>query len=282
MKYFLILILILIPGYSFAAGNKATLTLAIGKQKRMLTVAELLANPNTQAITVENDVSYGKTMRYQAIPFTALIDGMKIPPGSVIEAIASDGFAATLPLGLMLQNDKKSAEAFVAIEPPDAPWPALPGKKASAGPFSIVWLRAGASGVRSEQWPYMVVTLRSADSPAKQWKEIAVDENLPATSSIRAGQDLYVTQCMACHKLNGAGHSTVGPELNLPHNPTEYFKIDALKKYIRDPASLRQWPEMKMPGFDKKALSDHEIDLIVAYLEYMAGRKASAGKKDGR
>jgi hypothetical protein len=28
-----------------------------------------------------------------------------------------------------------------------------------------------------------------------------------------------------------------------------------------------------MKGFDKEALSDHEIDLIVAYLRHMAGRK---------
>jgi hypothetical protein len=31
---------------------------------------------------------------------------------------------------------------------------------------------------------------------------------------------------------------------------------------------------MMMKGFSKEALSDHEIDLIIAYLSHMAGRKA--------
>jgi len=30
---------------------------------------------------------------------------------------------------------------------------------------------------------------------------------------------------------------------------------------------------MEMKGFDKEALSDREIDLIIAYLRQMAGRK---------
>jgi len=47
----------------------------------------------------------------------------------------------------------------------------------------------------------------------------------------------------------------------------------ALKRYIRDPSSLRHWSKMEMKGFDKEALSDREIDLIIAYLRQMAGRK---------
>jgi mono/diheme cytochrome c family protein len=33
---------------------------------------------------------------------------------------------------------------------------------------------------------------------------------------------------------------------------------------------------MAMPGFSKEALSDREIDLIIAYLRHMAGRKVLA------
>ena len=119
----------------------------------------------------------------------------------------------------------------------------------------------------------MMVELRTADSPAKRWPELAVDAALPADSPIRAGQALFATQCMSCHKLNGAGGADVGPDLNKPANPTEYFKADALKKYIRDPASLRHWPNMQMPGFKLDALSDREIDLIIAYLQHMADRR---------
>ena len=30
-----------------------------------------------------------------------------------------------------------------------------------------------------------------------------------------------------------------------------------------------------MPGFDRKALSDADLDAVLAYLQHMAGRKAT-------
>jgi hypothetical protein len=42
---------------------------------------------------------------------------------------------------------------------------------------------------------------------------------------------------------------------------------------LRDPGSVRRWPEMRMHGFDAAAMSDAELDAVVAYLAYMAGRK---------
>jgi mono/diheme cytochrome c family protein len=120
----------------------------------------------------------------------------------------------------------------------------------------------------------MIAAIRSADSPAERWPALAVDPKLASDDPIRAGQALFITQCLVCHKLNGTGSASVGPDLNSPMNPTEYFKEAALHQYIRDPASLRRWSEMRMQGFDKDALSDREIDLVIAYLRHMAGRKA--------
>jgi mono/diheme cytochrome c family protein len=100
-----------------------------------------------------------------------------------------------------------------------------------------------------------------------------VDETLPADSPIRAGQALFITQCMVCHTLNGAGSAHVGPDLNIPQNPTRYLTSPALRQLIRNPASVRTWPDMKMQGFDQDALSDREIDLITQYMAHMAGRK---------
>jgi mono/diheme cytochrome c family protein len=222
---------------------------------------------------VPRDPVYGRAMRYRALPLSALLSEDVLAPGQVIEVVASDGFVAELPLDLIFHPPAGAAEPYLAIEPSDAPWPPLPGKPVSAGPFYIVWLKPEASGVRSEQWPYMVVELRSVDSPAKRWPALAVDPRLAAGDPIRAGQALFVIQCLACHRLNGAGSADVGPDLNLPRSPTEYFNLDALHAYIRDPASLRQWKTMVMKGFDKDALSDREIDLIIAYLTHMSGRK---------
>ncbi|MBL8713930.1 MAG: cytochrome c [Alphaproteobacteria bacterium] len=271
MKYIAALLITLFLASPALAEDALTITM--GAQKQRMTAAALLKNPQARDVTIPNDPSYKKNMTYPAIPLTALLAGMKLPPDAVIEAVATDGFVAQLPLDLVLHTAAGASEAFVAIEPPDAKWPNLAGKKASAGPFYIVWLNPAASGIRSEQWPYMVAQLRAADSPAKRWKELAVDKDLPADSPIRAGQALTVTQCMACHKLNGAGSSDVGPDLNRPMSPTAYFTPDALKKYIRDPASLRKWDAMQMPSFSKDALSDREIDLIIAYLQHKASQE---------
>ncbi len=273
MKYlFALILLLLLPLHAMAAGDH-TLTIRNGTQVQKLAAAALLKRADAVEVTIENDGSYNKTMHYRAVPLAALLKDIHVAPGSVVEAVATDGFVAQLPLDLLLQTKKDTAKPFLAIEPPDAPWPLLPGKKASAGPFYIIWQNPAASGVRSEQWPFMVVELRTADSPAKRWKELAVDDALPADSPIRAGQALFATQCMSCHKLNGAGSAEVGPDLNRPLSPTEYFQPDALKKYIRDPASIRHWPNMQMPGFKADALSDREIDLIIAYLQHMAARR---------
>jgi hypothetical protein len=39
--------------------------------------------------------------------------------------------------------------------------------------------------------------------------------------------------------MNHQGPSRVGPDLNLPLNPTEYFKESVLPRYIRNPKSIR-------------------------------------------
>ena len=79
-------------------------------------------------------------------------------------------------------------------------------------------------------------------------------------------------QCLTCHKLNGAGAADVGPDLNLPQNPTEYLTPQGLHDLIRDPKAVRSWPAQVMPALSDY-LSDSDVELITAYLKHMAGRK---------
>jgi len=101
------------------------------------------------------------------------------------------------------------------------------------------------------------------------------DSALPATHPVRAGQALFVTQCLPCHTLNGAGASTIGPDLNQPMNPTEYLTLAGLHALIRNPKSVRHWPEQRMPGFTADQMSDREIDLVIGYLTHMTTRRTS-------
>ncbi|MCA8422444.1 MULTISPECIES: c-type cytochrome [Burkholderia] len=256
------------------ASAQSTLELDTDGTARPLTRQTLLARPDAADIHVPRDIAYGRPMTFRAVPFAALLGDTPLPADGVLETRAADGFAAQLPLDLVRPHAPARAVPWLAIEDPAHPWPKLPGKPVSAGPFYLVWLGPDASSVRGEQWPYQVVRVTIESSPLARWPSLAVDPALPADDPARAGQRLFVTQCLACHRLDGAGSSHAGPDLNTPMNPVDYFQPAALRRYIRDPASVRDWPGRRMPAFPPDQLSDRELDQIVAYLAYRAKRKA--------
>jgi mono/diheme cytochrome c family protein len=256
-----------------SASAEPALDIIIGGQTRHFGRDELLRRPDVTHVAVANDVAYGKAMNYLAIPLAALLAGLNPPANTMIESVALDGFAAQLPLDLLTNTDPAKAVAWLAIEPDHPSWPMLPGKTESAGPFYIVWTGASVAKVRSEQWPYQLKRLESQPSPLERWPALDVDPALSATDPTRAGLALYKTQCLPCHTLNGAGAGTVGPDLNAPMNPTQYMTRDGLHMLIRNPKSVRSWPNMQMPGFAADQMSDPEIDLIIGYLTHMAAKR---------
>jgi mono/diheme cytochrome c family protein len=129
-------------------------------------------------------------------------------------------------------------------------------------------------------WPYQVVSLSVQDAPTKRWPALAVDIALPALHPARDGQIVFVSKCFTCHTMNQAGPASAGPDLNLPMNPSEYFTDSGLRALIRDPRSVRVWPEQRMPSFSEEDLSDEELGLILAYLKHMAHRKCRAAAGD--
>jgi mono/diheme cytochrome c family protein len=254
------------------ASADPVLDVVIGGQTRQFGRDALLHRPDVSQVTVTNDVAYGKVMSYRAVPLAALLVGLNFPGDTVIESVALDGFVAQLPFDILTNTDPAKAVAWLAIEPNDTPWPRLPGKNLSAGPFYIVWTGALAAMIRSEQWPYQLKRLESQPLPVARWPALDVDPALPATDTKRAGLALFVTQCLPCHTLNGAGASNVGPDLNQPMNPTQYMTPDGLRSLIRDPKSVRDWPAQQMPGFTSDRMTDREIELIIGYLMHMAAR----------
>ena len=136
-----------------------------------------------------------------------------------------------------------------------------------------MWTQPRAAGVGPEQWPYQLAAIRRADSVAARFPAILPAPATPADSAVRRGLAVFQRSCFACHTLNGAGDARLGPDLNIPYNPTEYLRADLLRGYIRDPQSLRRWPQAKMPGFGTQALSDADLDALLSYLRHMAGRK---------
>ena len=245
-----------------------TLTIAGRDGNRTYTLKALLATADVRGVTVADPV-YRRTMTYRAIPLATLLKGTGIDADDYVQARATDDFSVAIPGRLAASADPAQIEAFVAIEDPAAPWPPIPGKqdKASAGPFYVIWRRTPSVQISPEYWAYRLAALAVTDSPLKRWPEV------PAGDRIRTGLDRFMSMCMACHRFNGEGEGEQGPDLARPMNVTEYFQIPALKKLIRNPTSVRQWPEQKMPGFDQAALSDSDLDAIVDWLAYKAKQR---------
>lgn len=249
----------------------ATLTLDGPGGQRQLDSEALARLPQARDIDVPRDVSYHRAMRYRAVPLAVVLRELGLTAADTLEVVATDGFVAQLPGALALQQGAGHAQPWLAIEPKDAPWPVLPDRPHGAGPMYIVW--PVDQGVSSEQWPYAVARMHVREAPERRWPEIAVSPALPAEDPARRGQAIFIVQCMACHTMNGAGGATMGPDLNRPMSPVEYFQPQALRQLVRNTASVRRWPAQAMPAFSAEQLSDASLDDLIAYLRHMAQRR---------
>ena len=258
---------------SLTAPSNPELTVIAGGRKATYAPAALLALPAATTITVPNDVAYKREMIFRAVPMSSLLTG--VGADETLRFVASDGFVATLSAAPLLARGD-AATAYLAIEPPDSPWPALKaGDHASAGPFYLVWLRPERGGITPEQWPYQIAKIDAVAPLARRFPMLAPGQGVSARDPVRHGFAIFEKQCSVCHTLNLGGDASIGPDLNVPYNPTEYLRADALRRLIRDPQSLRRWPAAKMPAFPVKALSDRDLTDLLAYLHYMADRKVA-------
>ena len=256
-----------------AARAEPELTLKADGAARTYTAAQLLARPDTVSVTVPSDVAYGGTATYRAVPVLNLLKEAGIPADAPIQIRALDGFVAHYAAGLFAQSGADGARAFVAIEPRHAPWPKLKGKSTTAGPFYIVWQNPQAGRISSEHWAYQVATIESTRDPVLRFPQIDVAPALAADAPARRGLTVFIHNCLPCHRMNGGGESPIGPDLNLPMNPTEYFRPEALRAYIRAPEAVRAWPAQRMTGFGADVLPEGDLDDLIAYLDAMRHRR---------
>lgn len=242
----------------------ADLTLTLPSGTRTFNTETLLKHAQVQDVAIPSDVAYKRPMRYRAVPVTALLEGLKAEDH--VQMVALDGFAAELPAAPLLQ--KAGSRAWLAIEDPAQPWPSLGKDKPSAGPFYLVWTNPEADHIGPEQWPFQVVKISRIAPIAERFPALLPAKD--ASAAVQNGFAQFQKNCLACHRLNGAGDAQFGPDLNVPHSPTEYFAEGYLARYIRDPQSMRQWPQGKMPGFSSDVISDGELQDLIAYLGHMA------------
>ena len=237
--------------------------------------SELLKRPDIETITVEHDPAYvGREMKYKAIPAAALLSEAHLRDDDVVQFRCLDGFVASISKERIMRSGPGQSLAYIAIEDPKTKWPDLPVHPSvgSPGPFYLVWLKPGLSGILQEEWPYRIAALEVKGRLQDLYPRIFPRHQEDAR--IARGLKLFQQTCLACHTINREGPSQVGPDLNLPLNPTEYLKESVLPRYIRDPKSIRWWEGSKMPGFGPESLSDEDIADVVLYLKEMALEKS--------
>src|SRR3546814_5172450 len=173
--------------------SAAELKVDIGQGSTSYHTEALLKRHDVRTISVPADVAVRRPMRYRAVPLAALLKG--ITAGDHLQFVASDGFAAEIPAALLL--NKHGSEAWLAIEDPAQPWPALPGH-GHAGPFYIVWTQPQAARVGQEQWPYQLASIRKLDDVAARFPAILPDPSLPADSPVQRSEERRVgNECVS-------------------------------------------------------------------------------------
>jgi mono/diheme cytochrome c family protein len=272
-------LLIALTTASWSVAAQPTLSINTGGDSKEYSAATLLGRSDAVSITVQDDVSYRRSMSYRAVPLLALLQALHDDRFDTLEAHATDGFVAQIPLQLVTHGASGGAVAYLAVEDPAHPWAALPNEKKSAGPFYLVWDHPQRSDVRAEQWPYALVSISLAESPVHRWPQLAVPATHSTAAAAQSGQKVFVTFCLPCHQLNGAGVAKVGPDLGQPMNVTQYLTEAGLRAIVRNPAAVRTWPEQHMTGFGKKTLPDGDLDALVAYLQVMASKPGAPAPK---
>ena len=249
------------------AQDQASLTIFGRDASKTYSAPDLLADPSVRDLSISNDPIYQASTVYRVVPMERLLRDINLGLDDYIQVRATDNFSASIPAALLKSAFKTDTEAFLAIEDSAVPWPAIPGKQGSAGPFFIVWQSTKAPVART-YWVYRVAALTVTDSPHKRWPNLGMPDALPASDLAWRGRDRFVALCMACHRFNGDGEGDAGPDLATPMSPVDYFQPFAFKRFLRNPHAVRSWPAQKMPAFDAANLSDADLDAIIAWLAY--------------
>jgi mono/diheme cytochrome c family protein len=250
-----------------------TLTITAGTVTNHFTAAELLSRTDLASVQIPPHVDYGISLTLQAVPLLDLLAAFPLERFDRLEASATDGFVAQIPLALIEAGKSGGSVAWIAVENPSDPWPKLPGKDASAGPFYLIWQYPERSHVANEQWPYMLEKLTAVQSPELRWPQLAVNAALPADAPARLGEAVFATQCLPCHRLNGGGASEIGPNLRQPMAATDYMTEPGLRALVRDPKSVRTWPQQQMPAFSPTLMPDTDLNALIAYLKQIASQR---------
>ncbi|HUE37934.1 MAG TPA: cytochrome c [Candidatus Binatia bacterium] len=148
-------------------------------------------------------------------------------------------------------------------------WEPIDRRGLDPGPYYVVWAKPEQSDANGYPWPFELASIEIVHFEKKY------PYTLPTASAAGSapwkGFEIFRTQCLSCHSINGQG-GKVGPDLNVPQSIVEYRPIPQVKAYIRDPQTFRY---STMPAH--RELSDAQLDQLIAYFTAMKAQKHDPG-----
>ncbi|USQ12683.1 cytochrome c [Legionella lytica] len=232
----------------------------------------LLTHPALTPVTINNDRAYpNQIMSHKGIPLCKLLRPYVAPGNKMIEFVAKDDFHVYVPAQKIMDCSKHSSIGMLTIEP-QSKWPVIDNHTGTtAGPYEIIWLYPERSYISNEYWAWSVVAIKIMND--HDYKDL-LPAPKTADQSIINGHKIYISHCEGCHAMNRIGKSKIGPDLNCSKNPWEYYPDRVvLKKFIREPKSVRVLSKGRMSGSDPISLSENDLDDLIKFFAVMKNKK---------
>ena len=254
------------------AAQEPLLTIQLKNETRSYKRSELLKRKDLEKLELTDSPTYpGKKISFSAIPLIHLFGTIHLTHDSTVLFRCQDGFSAPISPQRLLNSAENRSVAYLAVEDPRHPWPKIKigAALSSPGPFYLIWKNSKASEIKTEEWPFQVTHFEIKPSLRASYPELYPQRDFGAEHPVMRGLKVFTQNCFTCHTLNRQGDSHLGPDLNTPHNPTEYFHEEYLRKFIRNPQSVRHWQEDRMQGFKPSDLSEEDLNHLITYLKEM-------------
>lgn len=265
----IVFVLLFLPSSLLA--NEPALIIIHDEHETHYRLSELIKHKDVVNVSLQKDPVYpAHNLTYQAIPLTSLFRHISVAEGAIIEFTTEDGYNTPVEGNKLLNSDKERPTAYLAIENPRNKWPVLKKQKRSAGPLLLIWRHVQPGSIDSVKWPYWIRKFEVKGGLKQLYPAI-----FPKSKKYNKGFQIFHQNCFSCHTLNKQGAATLGPDLNYPHSPTEYFRDAYLRKLIREPSSLRHWPNSRMGAFSESKLTNKELNALLEYLKHMSKNKVN-------